>query len=473
MEFDVVVVGSGPGGYNAAFRAADLQLNVALVERFDVLGGVCLNVGCIPSKALLHIAEGLNTVKELQEIGLSGDVPNPDKSLDKIHAYRDKAIKRLGGGLMSLAKQRRVTVVHGFAKFKDPHTFTIHDPVTGGATKEELRFRNTILATGSRVIQIPGFPNDDPRLIDSTGALALEDVPEKFLIIGGGIIGVEMAEVYATMGSQVTIVEMSDQLIPSADKDLVAPLTAHFNKVAKVHLKTKVTAIKAEKKGLKATLEFANGEKQTDLYDKVLVAVGRRPNGDQINAAAADVTVDEYGFVPVDAQQRTNIPHIFAIGDLVGQPMLAHKASHEGHVAAEVIAGKKTAFSPMGIPSVAYTAPEIAWAGLTEAEAKEKGIQYTKGIFPWAASGRAVSMQASEGKTKLLFEAETHRIIGGGIVGKNAGELISEVMLAIEMGCDMVDIGKTIHPHPTLGETIAFASEVAHGSITEIYIPQK
>ena len=470
-QYDLVVVGGGPGGYNAAFRAADLGKKVAIIEQFGRLGGVCLNVGCIPSKSLLHVAEALGAVKELQKMGLEVSAGNIAESLPKIRAYRDSVIARLTGGLEMLIKQRKVVHIRGVAKFRDAHSFLVERKRTG---EEPLiaRFEHCILATGSRPVQIPAFPNEDPRLIDSSGALDLADIPQKLLVVGGGIIGLEMAEVYHALGSEITIVEMMEQIVPPADKDLVAPLMKRFKSFATIHLKTRVQKISSRDSGLEVVLENQSGS-QTLLFDKVLVAVGRRPNGDTIGAEAAGLAVNEKGFIPVDSQQRSNLAHIFAIGDVAGGPMLAHKASHEGHVAAEVIAGQKTAFTPMGIPSVAYTTPELAWTGLTEKEAKANGVKYTKGIFPWAASGRAISMQASEGKVKLLFDEETHRIIGGGVVGLHAGDLISEIMLAIEMGADMLDLAKTIHPHPTLGETVGFAAEVAHGSITEIYIPKR
>ncbi|WGK69986.1 dihydrolipoyl dehydrogenase [Candidatus Haliotispira prima] len=470
-RWDLVVVGGGPGGYNAAFRAADLGKKVAIIEKYNSLGGVCLNVGCIPSKSLLHVSEGLHAVKELKEMGFEVEVKNIDKSLDKVRAYRDSVMNKLTNGLSMLAKQRKVTHIEGVATFKDDHTFSVR-PHKGAGEEFDVAFDNCILAIGSRPVQIPSFPNDDPRLIDSTGALKVEDVPKKLLIVGGGIIGLEMAEVYQALGSEITIVELMDHIIPPADKDLTDPLMKRFESFSTIYLKTKVTHIVAKPKGLEVSFEGAACN-ETRLFDKVLVAVGRRPNGDLLNAGTVGVQVDDKGFIAVDAQQRTNVPHIFAIGDVVGQPMLAHKAAHEGHVAAETVAGLKSAFAPMGIPSVAYTTPEIAWAGVTEKEAREKGLKYTKGVFPWAASGRAISMQAGDGKVKLLFDEETHRIIGGGIVGLHAGDLISEIMLAIELGADMVDLGKTIHPHPTLGETLGFAAEVAHGSITEIYVPKK
>ncbi len=472
-KYDLVVVGGGPGGYNAAFRAADLGKKVAIIERYEVLGGVCLNVGCIPSKSLLHLTENIRAAEELKELGFEVSIKNVAKSLDKVRSYRDSVIAKLTSGLAMLARQRKITQITGVAGFKDSHTFTV-SPHKASKDNEnfEVTFDNCILAIGSRSVRIPDFPNDDPRLIDSTGALQLDDVPARLLIVGGGIIGLEMAEVYHSLGSAITIVELLDHIVPPADKDLVDPLMKRFQKFASIYLKTKVAGIKALSKGLEVSFE---GEacNESQLFDKVLVAVGRRPNSDLIGVEAAGVKVDERGFIPVDDQRRSNVPHIFAIGDVAGQPMLAHKAAHEGHVAAETIAGLKTAFAPMGIPSVAYTTPEIAWTGVTEKEAKTRGLKYTKGVFPWAASGRAVSMRASEGKVKLLFDEESHRIIGGGIVGLHAGEMISEIMLAIELGADMVDLAKTIHPHPTLGETLGFAAEVAHGSVTEIYLPPK
>ncbi|MCB1785798.1 MAG: dihydrolipoyl dehydrogenase [Gammaproteobacteria bacterium] len=467
IRTQVVVLGAGPGGYTAAFRAADLGKQVVLIERYASLGGVCLNVGCIPSKALLHTAEVINEVAELEHMGVRYTQPKID--LDKLRAGKDKLVGKLTGGLAALAKQRKVQVVTGVGRFADPQHVEVQ--TADGLTR--IEFEHCIIACGSRAVQIPGFPNDDPRLIDSTGALALADVPKTMLIIGGGIIGLEMATVYATLGSQIDIVELQDGLIPGCDRDLVRPLQKRLEgKVDSILLKTKVSDIKAQKNGLKVTFE---GDKApaAKLYDRVLVAVGRTPNGKLINAEAAGVNVDERGFIPTDAHMRTNVPHIYAIGDVVGNPMLAHKATHEAKVAAEVIAGLPALFDPMTIPSVAYTDPEVAWMGLTETEAKDKGIAVEKGVFPWAASGRALGIGREEGMTKLIFDAKSKRLLGAGIVGRNAGELIGETVLALEMGADAEDIGLTIHPHPTLNETICFAAEMAEGSITDLMPPKK
>ncbi|MCP5304284.1 MAG: dihydrolipoyl dehydrogenase [Chromatiaceae bacterium] len=467
IRTQVVVLGAGPGGYTAAFRAADLGKQVVLIERYASLGGVCLNVGCIPSKALLHTAEVINEVAELEHMGVRYTQPKID--LDKLRAGKDKVVGKLTGGLAALAKQRKVQVVTGVGRFADPQHVEVQ--TADGLTR--IEFEHCIIACGSRAVQIPGFPNDDPRLIDSTGALALADVPKTMLIIGGGIIGLEMATVYATLGSQIDIVELQDGLIPGCDRDLIRPLQKRLEgKVDSILLKTKVSDIKAQKNGLKVTFE---GDKApaAKLYDRVLVAVGRTPNGKLINAEAAGVNVDERGFIPTDAHMRTNVPHIYAIGDVVGNPMLAHKATHEAKVAAEVIAGLPALFDPMTIPSVAYTDPEVAWMGLTETEAKDKGIAVEKGVFPWAASGRALGIGREEGMTKLIFDAKSKRLLGAGIVGRNAGELIGETVLALEMGADAEDIGLTIHPHPTLNETICFAAEMAEGSITDLMPPKK
>ena len=467
IRTQVVVLGAGPGGYTAAFRAADLGKQVVLIERYASLGGVCLNVGCIPSKALLHTAEVINEVAELEHMGVRYTQPKID--LDKLRAGKDKVVGKLTGGLAALAKQRKVQVVTGVGRFADPQHVEVQ--TADGLTR--IEFEHCIIACGSRAVQIPGFPNDDPRLIDSTGALALKDIPKRLLVIGGGIIGLEMATVYATLGSQIDIVELQDGLIPGCDRDLVRPLQKRLEgKVDSILLKTKVSDIKAQKNGLKVTFE---GDKApaAKLYDRVLVAVGRTPNGKLINAEAAGVNVDERGFIPTDAHMRTNVPHIYAIGDVVGNPMLAHKATHEAKVAAEVIAGLPALFDPMTIPSVAYTDPEVAWMGLTETEAKDKGIAVEKGVFPWAASGRALGIGREEGMTKLIFDAKSKRLLGAGIVGRNAGELIGETVLALEMGADAEDIGLTIHPHPTLNETICFAAEMAEGSITDLMPPKK
>jgi dihydrolipoamide dehydrogenase len=465
IHTQVVVLGAGPGGYSAAFRAADLGKDVVLIERYPSLGGVCLNVGCIPSKALLHTAEVINEVAELEVMGVRYTKPKID--LDQMRAGKDKVVGRLTGGLAGLSKQRKVQVVQGVGQFESPRQIAVQ--TDKGLTR--IEFEQCIIAAGSRPVEIPGFPNDDPRLMDSTGALALEDVPKKMLIIGGGIIGLEMATVYATLGSKVDIVELQDGLIPGCDRDLIKPLQKRLGKqVQNIWLKTKVADVQAIKSGLKVNFE---GDKAPDpqTYDRVLVSVGRIPNGKLVNAESAGIEVDERGFIPVDAKMRTNVPHIYAIGDIVGNPMLAHKAVHEGHVAAEVIAGLPALFDPMTIPSVAYTDPEVAWMGLTETEAKEKGIEIEKGVFPWAASGRALGIHREEGMTKLIFDAKTKRLLGAGIVGRNAGELIGETVLGLEMGADAEDIGLTIHP--PLNESIGMAAEMAEGTITDLMPPRK
>lgn len=467
METEVLVLGAGPGGYTAAFRASDLGKKVTLVERYDSLGGVCLNVGCIPSKALLHTAQVINEADHMKANGV--DFGKPKIDLDGVRGFKDKVVTKLTSGLKALAKQRKVEVVTGLGSFVDANTLAVEKD---GKTTN-IRFENCIIAAGSQATEIPPFPNHDPRLMDSTDALDLTDVPKKLLIVGGGIIGLEMATVYDALGSEITVVEFMDGLIPGCDKDLVRPLSKRISKRYKaIYLKTKVSEIKAQKSGLKVSFE---GDKAPDpqVFDKVLVAVGRRPNGLKIGAANAGIEVDEAGFISVDNQMRTNVPNIFAIGDIVGQPMLAHKATHEAKVAAEVIAGMKSWFEPMTIPSVAYTDPEVAWMGLSETEAKAQGIEYVKGAFPWAASGRSLGLDRDEGLTKVLFDKETKRILGAGIVGPNAGELISEAVLALEMGADAEDIGMTIHPHPTLSETFNFAAEMAEGTITDLYIPKK
>jgi dihydrolipoamide dehydrogenase len=467
-QADVLVLGAGPGGYTAAFRAADLGKRVILIERYDALGGVCLNVGCIPSKALLHAADVINEAAELAEMGVSFGKPKVD--LDKLRAGKDKVVQKLTGGLKALAKQRKVEVVHGVARFESPKRIAVNGP--DGTTT--IDFTDAIIACGSSPVKIPGFPNDDPRLVDSTGALELADIPKRMLVVGGGIIGLEMATVYSTLGSQIDVVELQDNLIPGCDPDLVRPLHKRIkSRYNSIMLGTKVTDIQAQKSGLKVTFEGKQAPEKPQSYDRVLVAVGRVPNGNKINAEAAGINVDERGFIPVDQHMRTNVPNIYAIGDVVGQPMLAHKATHEAKVAAEVIAGLPASFDPMTIPSVAYTDPEVAWMGLTETEAKAQGIEYEKGAFPWAASGRALGIGRDEGLTKLLFDPKTHRILGAGIVGPNAGELIGETVLALEMGADAEDIGLTIHPHPTLNETICFAAEMAEGSITDLMPPRK
>ncbi|WP_075221354.1 dihydrolipoyl dehydrogenase [Acuticoccus yangtzensis] len=468
VHAEVVVLGAGPGGYTAAFRAADLGKSVVLIEKDRTLGGVCLNVGCIPSKALLHAAKVMTEAEDMGGHGIT--FAKPDVDLDKLRGWKDSVVKQLTGGLDGLAKGRKVKVVKGMGKFTGPNMIAVEGE--GGTTT--VSFDNAIIAAGSEPVTLPFIPHDDPRVIDSTGALELADVPKRLLVLGGGIIGLEMACVYDALGSKVTVVELMDQLMPGADKDMVKPLQTRIAKRYEgILLKTKVVAVEASDAGLKVTFEDDKGDKTTDTFDKLLCAVGRKPNGKLIDAAKAGVSVDDRGFIAVDHQQKTGVPHIFAIGDVVGQPMLAHKAVHEGKVAAEVAAGHKRAFDARVIPSVAYTDPEVAWAGLTEAEAKKKGIKYEKGVFPWAASGRALTNGRSDGVTKLLFDPEDDRVIGGAITGTNAGELIAEVALAIEMGSDAVDLGHTIHPHPTLSETVNFASEMFEGTITDLMPPKK
>jgi dihydrolipoamide dehydrogenase len=472
LHAQVVVLGAGPGGYTAAFRAADLGLNVVLIERYPDLGGVCLNVGCIPSKALLHTAKLITEAEESAEHGLSFGKPKVD--LDKLRAWKaNDVVAKLTGGLAQLAKQRKVTVVHGVAQFSGPNSLQ----VTGAeGVVKTISFDNAIIAAGSQVIKLP-FQPDDPRVMDSTGALALTDIPKRMLVIGGGIIGLEMGTVYDALGSKVTVVELGGQLIPGCDADLVRPLAKRMEKrFEKILLNTGVTGMEAKKDGIHVTLKAGEGTQMstsTEVFDRVLVAIGRRPNGKTIGAETAGVAVDERGFIAVDKQMRTNVPHIFAIGDIVGQPMLAHKAVHEGKIAAEVIAGHKVEFQALVIPSVAYTDPEVAWVGVTETEAKAKGLDIHKGAFPWAASGRALSIARTEGMTKLIMDKESGRVIGAGIVGINAGELLAEAVLAIEMGATAEDIGLTIHAHPTLSETICFAAEMAEGTITDLLPPRK
>ena len=466
--FDLAVLGSGPGGYTAAFRAADLGLNVCLIERYPVLGGVCLNVGCIPSKALLHAARVIEETREMRAHGIQFGEPTID--LPQLGGWKDKVVGQLTGGLSGLAKKRKVTVVHGTGRFASAHELAVTRP--GEDSEVRVPFRQAVIAAGSQPVTLPDLP-DDERIFDSTGALALKNIPPRMLVIGGGIIGLEMATVYMALGSEVSIVEMSTQLMPGADPDLVKPLAKRLKKQsADIYLNTRVRAVEADPREL--TVKF-EGDKAPDsaAYDAVLVAVGRSPNGHHIAAEAAGVPVDDKGFISVDKQQRTNQEHIFAIGDIVGQPMLAHKATHEGKVAAEVAAGLKSGFEARVIPSVAYTDPEVAWVGLTETEATAKGIDYDKGVFPWAASGRALALARSEGFTKLLFDPATQQIIGAGIVGPNAGDLIAEVGLAIEMNCVAQDIGLTVHPHPTLSETVALAAEAFEGTITDLYLPRK
>ena len=482
IECRMVVLGSGPGGYTAAFRAADIGLETVMIERYASLGGVCLNVGCIPSKALLHAAALIEEASHSAEIGVEFGPPKID--LDKLRAFKDtKVVGQFTKGLAGMAKQRKVRTVQGVASFVSPNELEI---VGEDGKTQLLRFEQCIIAAGSQAVKLPAFPWDDPRVMDSTDALGLADVPKTMLVVGGGIIGLEMATVYRALGSEVTVVEFMPQLMPGADADLVKPLADRLKKQGiEVHLKTKAAGVKAEKKGITVSFEAASeGEKPalaSGTWDRVLVAVGRAPNGKKIDADKAGVQVSERGFIPVDRQMRTNVPHIFAIGDIVGNPMLAHKGVHEGHVAAEVAAGHKSGFDATVIPGVAYTHPEVAWVGLTEDQAKQQGIKVKKGLFPWAASGRAIANGRDEGFTKLLFDdspeagsGDGHagrghgKILGGGMVGTHAGDMIGEISLAIEMGADAVDIGKTIHPHPTLGESIGMAAEVAHGSCTDV-----
>ena len=468
VHAEVVVLGSGPGGYTAAFRAADLGKKVVLIEKYPSLGGVCLNVGCIPSKALLHVAKVITEAEEMGAHGISFGKPKID--LDELRDFKNSVIGQLTGGLGGLAKGRKVQVVQGYGTFTGPNMIE----VIGDDGKTTVSFDQCIIAAGSEPVNLPFIPHDDERVIDSTGALELKDIPKKMLILGGGIIGLEMACVYDALGSNITVVELMDQIIPGADKDIVKPLHNRIKgRYENIYLKTKVTAMEAQKKGLKVTFEDDKGETFTDTFDKVLVAVGRKPNGKLIDADKAGVAVDDRGFIEVDNQQRTGVPHIFAIGDVVGQPMLAHKAVHEGKVAAEVAAGHKRFFDAKLIPSVAYTDPEVAWCGITETQAKAEGIKYEKGVFPWAASGKSLSNGRSEGITKLLFDPEDDRIIGACIVGTNAGDLIAETALAIEMGADAVDLGHTIHAHPTLSETVNFAAEMFEGTITDLMPPKK
>jgi dihydrolipoamide dehydrogenase len=463
----VVVLGSGPGGYTAAFRASDLGKQVTLIERYSDLGGVCLNVGCIPSKALLHSALIIKEAATMAEHGVTFGTPQID--LHKLASWKDKVVKKHTSGLVGMTKQRKVQVLHGIGTFISPN----HIQVDGPDGKKIVEFENAIIAAGSQPTRIPGFPHDDPRVLDSTGALLLQDVPKRMLIVGGGIIGLEMAMVYDAIGSKITIVELMDGLIPGCDRDLVKPLEKIIGqRYEKIYVSTKVTKMEAQKDGIKVSFE-GQGAPASDIFDRVLVAVGRVPNGAKIGADKAGVIVNERGFITVDKQMRTNVPHIFAIGDIVGQPMLAHKASHEGKVAAEVIAGHKSFFDARTIPSVAYTDPEVAWMGLTETQAKKDNIDYEKASFPWAASGRASSIGRNEGLTKLLFDPKTKRLLGAGIVGPNAGELLAEAVLALEMGADAEDIGLTIHAHPTLSETVGLAAEMAEGTITDLYMPKK
>jgi dihydrolipoamide dehydrogenase len=470
LECDMLVLGAGPGGYSAAFRAADLGMKTVLVERYATLGGVCLNVGCIPSKALLHVAAVMDEVSHFDELGISYGKPSID--LEKLRAHKAKVVGKLTGGLAAMAKMRKVTVVRGSGVFLDPHHLEVEETAGGSqertGRKQTIRFRHCIIAAGSQAMRLPFMPKDD-RVVDSTGALDLAAIPKRMLVLGGGIIGLEMGTVYSTLGARLDVVEMLDGLMLGADRDLVRVWqkmnTPRFDKVM---LKTKTVGAEATKDGILVRFEGEQAPKEPQLYDLVLEAVGRSPNGLRIGAEKAGVKVTERGFIPVDIQMRTSVPHIFAIGDIVGQPMLAHKAVHEAHVAAEAAAGEKSTFDARVIPSVAYTDPEIAWVGITEDQAKAQGIAIKKGHFPWTASGRAIANTRDEGFTKLLFDAQTHRIVGGGIVGTHAGDLISEVALAIEMGADEIDIGKTIHPHPTLSESIGMAAEIAHGTCTDV-----
>jgi dihydrolipoamide dehydrogenase len=467
LHAEVVVLGSGPGGYTAAFRAADLGKKVILIEEHTSLGGVCLNVGCIPSKALLHAAKVIEESKEMGEFGVSFGKPKID--LDKLRGWKDGVIGKLTKGLTGLAKQRNVEVLVGRGQFTSTNMIEVQS--ADGAQK--VSFDAAIISAGSKVTKIPGIPYDDPRVMDSTDALTLQSIPKSMLVIGGGIIGLEMATVYHSLGTKITVVELADSLIPGADKDIVRPLQKRLKKQYEgIHLKTKVVALSAEKNGLKAEFD-GDSKPKSSIYEKVLVAVGRTPNGKIIGAESAGINVDSSGFIAVNKQMQTNVPNIYAIGDITGNPMLAHKATHEGKLAAEIIAGKKASFDARTIPSVAYTDPELAWMGVTETQAKIEGIEYEKATFPWAASGRSLAMGRDEGITKLLFSKENKRLIGAAIVGSNAGELIGETVLALEMGADAEDIGLTIHPHPTLSESIFFAAEIAEGSITDLYMPKK
>ncbi len=466
FDFDLVVIGAGPGGYTAAFRAADLGLRVALVERYPALGGVCLNVGCIPSKALLHAAAVIDEAAAMAQHGIRFGEPEID--LDKLREFKSGVVGKLTGGLAGMAKQRKVEVVEGRASFASPNSLDVE---TAGGVRQ-LTFAKAIIAVGSQSLELPNMPWGDPRLMDSTAALELEQIPQRLLIVGGGIIGLEMACIYEALGSKVNVAELTPTLMPGTDPDLVRPLQRRIAKrYESIHLETRVSRVDVADDALFA--HFEGKHQGREAFDRILVAVGRMPNGKHIKAAAAGVEVDDRGFIAVDHQMRTNVPHIFAIGDVVGQPMLAHKATHEGKVAAEVCAGHKSAFDARVIPSVAYTDPEIAWVGVTETEAKEQGLKHGVGKFPWAASGRALGNDRSEGFTKLIFDQATGRIIGAGIVGTHAGDLIAECALAIEMGAEAADIGLTIHPHPTLSETVAMAAEVFEGTVTDLYIPKK
>jgi dihydrolipoamide dehydrogenase len=468
IECDVVVIGAGPGGYTAAFRAADLGQSVVLVEKYSTLGGVCLNVGCIPSKALLHVAKVINEAEEVSHHGVT--FGKPKLEIDKIRDFKNGIISKLTGGLNGLAKQRKVQVVYGLALFTSAHTLAV-ETESGPKT---IRFKNAIIAVGSQSFKIPGIPFEDPRVIDSTGALELKDIPPTLLIIGGGIIGLEMGEVYSSLGSKVTVVEFADGLIPGADRDVVKVLENRIKKrYAAIYTKTKCAKVEAKKDGLYVSFEGASAPTEPQRFDKVLVAAGRRPNGKNISAEKAGVIVQDNGFIQVDKQCRTNVPHIYAIGDVVGQPMLAHKATHEGRIAAENCAGQKSYFDARVIPGIAYTDPEVAWMGVTETEAKAQGLEIEVGKFPWAASGRALANGRDDGFTKIITDKNTHKIIGAAIVGVNAGELLAETVLALEMDCDIHDVALTVHAHPTLSESVAFACEIVDGSITDLYMPKK
>ena len=465
IKTQVLVIGSGPGGYTSAFRAADLGKEVVLVENYETLGGVCLNVGCIPSKSLLHTAQIINEAKHASQLGINFGEPKID--IDGVRKNKENIVNKLTGGIQALAKVRKVKVVMGYAKFLTKNKVSLE------GTDEVIEFEHCIIAAGSRVTKLPMFPFNDERVMDSTDALMMDDIPKRLLVVGGGIIGLEMATIYDALGSEITIVELEGQIIPAADKDIVSPLLKRIKKnYANIFLNTKVTKMTASKKGIKVNFEGKDAPK-TDTFDKVLIAVGRSPNGQMISAENAGVNVDQNGFISANIQMQTNVDNIFAIGDIVGQPMLAHKATHEAKVAAEVICGQKSGFDALTIPSVAYTDPEVAWTGKTEKELTEEGIKFDKGVFPWAASGRSLSIGRSEGVSKGLFDAESGKILGMGICGTNAGDLISEASLAIEMGCDMSDIALTIHAHPTLSETTAFAAEIVEGTITDLMPPKK
>lgn len=466
IKTQLVVLGAGPGGYSAAFRAADLGIETVIVDARDTLGGVCLNVGCIPSKALLHVAKVIDDAKDMAAHGVSFGEPKID--LDKVRDWKDSVIGQLTKGLSGMSKMRKVKHVQGYGKFTGGNSLEVE----GKDGKTTIKFENAIIAAGSEPVTLPFIPHDDPRVIDSTGALEMKDIPEKMLVLGGGIIGLEMGTVYRALGSQIDVVEFLDQLIPAADKDIIKVYQKYVKDKFNVMLETKVTAVEAKDDGLYVTFEGKQAPKEPVRYDKVLVAVGRRPNGKLVDADKAGVKVDDRGFINVDKQLRTNVNNIYAIGDLVGQPMLAHKAVHEGHVTAEVISGMKHYFDPRCIPSVAYTDPEVAWVGVTEKEAKEQGLKVETATFPWAASGRAIASGRTEGMTKLIFDKETHRVLGGAMIGINAGEMLGEIGLAVEMGADAEDIALTIHAHPTLNESIGLAAEIYEGSITDLPNPK-